>query len=166
MIGGYNLIMGELTTNEQAFLSMIASDTAEGTTKIPSSDGGYKALVGGGTFDNYDDHPRIRVFLQKLGIWSTAAGRYQILAKNFDYYADLLGLSDFSPDSQDAIAIRMITERHALDDIDNGNIVQAVQKVNNLWASLPGNNYGQHTASIAALLQAYTDAGGIVASTS
>ena len=73
---------------------------SEGTTRIESSDNGYNVLVGGAQFDGYADHPRQLVFLPKLGVYSTAAGRYQLLARYFDDYRASLGLPDFSPESQ------------------------------------------------------------------
>jgi muramidase (phage lysozyme) len=57
-------------------------------------------------FDSYADHPREPVFLPKFGVYSTAAGRYQLLARYFDDYRALLSLPDFSPECQDQIALR------------------------------------------------------------
>ncbi|MGC7995735.1 lysozyme, partial [Salmonella enterica] len=74
---------------------------------------------------------------------STAAGRYQLLARYFDAYKKQLNLPDFSPASQDAIALQQIKERGALADVDAGRFDIAVGKVRNIWASLPGAGYGQ-----------------------
>src|SRR5579862_2838471 len=99
-----------MTPNEKAFLDMISF--SEGT--YGKGDNGYNVLVGGSFFDGYDDHPRISVYLPSLNIHSTAAGRYQILERYFDAYKARLGLADFSPASQDAIALQMISECGAL----------------------------------------------------
>ena len=48
-----------------------------------------------------------------------------------------LGLKDFSPKSQDAVALQQIKERGALPMID-GDIRQAIDRCSNIWASLPG----------------------------
>ena len=59
----------------------------------------------------YADHPRVLVDLPKLKIQSTAAGRYQLLRRYYDAYKKTLGLKDFSPLSQDLIALQQIRER-------------------------------------------------------
>jgi muramidase (phage lysozyme) len=152
-------------TNLEAFLAMVAH--SEGTQDIPGGDRGYKVIVGSTIekpilFDSYADHPRKRVQLSP-GLSSTAAGRYQILARYYDAYRAALKLPDFSPASQDAIAIQMIRERQAYNDVCAGRIDEAVAKCASIWASLPGNNYGQHENSLTALRGAYTDAGGKLA---
>jgi muramidase (phage lysozyme) len=145
--------------NRGAFLDMISK--SEGTADIPNSDDGYRVLVGGTTFEGYADHPRIRVKLNDR-LYSTAAGRYQILARIFDYYKALLTLPDFSPESQDRIALKLIRECHALEDVEMGRFETAVEKCKSRWASLPGSGYGQHENSIDKLKLAYQEAGGTV----
>lgn len=135
-----------------AFLDTIA--WSEGTTRIQNSDDGYNVLVGGQLFDDYDDHPRILVHVRE-GLSSTAAGRYQILKRTFDAYAKRLGLSDFSPESQDKIACQLIKEERAMSDITKGNIAEAIAKCSNIWASLPGAGYGQHENKMESLLVVY-----------
>ena len=150
-------------SNRTAFLDMIAWSEI-GSVLLAASDNGYDVLVGGKLFDNgYVDHPRQLVWLPKLNISSTAAGRYQLLARYFDYYKKLLGLPDFGHDSQDAIAIQQCLESRALSVIDSGDFETAVDRVSHIWASLPGALYGQHTNKIADLQAAYVAAGGVVA---
>lgn len=148
-------------SNRDAFLTMIAH--SEGTNLIPDSDDGYRALVGGGTFASYAGHPRKMVWISRLNLWSSAAGRYQILARTFDAYKQTLGLTSFDPVSQDSIAAQMIKERGALPLIDAGNIQDAIAKVANIWASLPGAGYHQSERPMDFLLAAYTGAGGTLA---
>lgn len=152
-------------TNLDAFLTMIA--VSEGTELI--GDHGYNVIVGSTLtkphlFDSYADHPRIRVQLRP-DLWSTAAGRYQILERYFDAYKARMHLPDFSPDSQDRIALQMIREQKAFNAILAGSFDEAVAKCSNIWASLPGpsNQYGQHQNSIADLRTAFTQAGGVLA---
>jgi muramidase (phage lysozyme) len=133
---------------------------AEGTIEVPGSNNGYDVIVGGTLFQSFADHPRVRVELPNLGIYSTAAGRYQIIERNFDVYKLQLGLHDFGADSQDAIALQMIKECHALDDIDAGHLMSAITKCNSRWASLPGNVYGQRQVNIETLTAYYTSVGG------
>ena len=123
---------------------------------------GYNVIVGGNLFDSYDDHPRKLVWLRP-GLASTAAGRYQLLKRYYDAYKKQLSLPNFSPLSQDLIAIQQIRERGALQDIEKGYISVAIDKVKNIWASLPGAGYGQHENSLDKLIAAYKDAGGTVA---
>lgn len=150
-------------SNLRAFLDAISF--AEGTLLIGAN--GYNCLVGSRVempllFGSYHDHPRVKIQL-RADLVSTAAGRYQILARYFDPYKKLLSLPDFSPASQDAIAVQMIREQKALDDVITGHFDEAVDKCRNIWASMPGAGYGQHEHTIAVLRDAFTTAGGIVA---
>lgn len=147
--------------NVCAFLDMIA--WSEGTTRVKGSDDGYNVIVGGALFTGYADHPRKLVNLPNLHLSSTAAGRYQLLMRYFDVYKRSLGLPDFSPLSQDLIAIQQIRERRALPEIAKGNFATAVALCSNIWASLPGAGYGQHENQIKPLMTAYQTAGGVIA---
>ncbi len=145
--------------NRTAFLDMLA--WSEGTSTIPGSDNGYNVLCGATSthpllFESYADHPRI----YNPDLDSTAAGRYQLLAKYFDAYKELLNLPDFSPTSQDAIALRQITERRALVDIDAGDVKLAILKCSTIWASLPGAPYGQRQNKLSDLQAVYLKANG------
>lgn len=150
--------------NIKAFLDMIA--VSEGTAG--QGDRGYNVIVGHSPkhpnlFTSYKDHPRKLVSIPQWGIKSTAAGRYQLLARYYDAYRKLLGLKDFSPESQDAIAIQQIKECRAIPDIEAGRFDSAVARCAHIWASLPGAGYGQHTNAIEKLRAAYIAAGGTVA---
>lgn len=149
-------------TNLSAFLDTIAF--SEGTDKPgqPTRDHGYDVLVGGGLFVGYADHPRKLIDLPSLGIKSTAAGRYQVLARYFDAYKKQLGLPDFSPASQDKIAIQLIKECKALDDVNAGRISVALHKCRSRWASLPGAGYGQHEHTTDRLIGIYQTKGGVL----
>ena len=148
--------------NALAFLDMLA--WSEGTDRPGQStrDQGYDVIVGGGLFNGYADHPRKLIPLPRLGIKSTAAGRYQLLSRYFDAYKRQLGLSDFGPVSQDRIALQQIRERSALLDIQAGRIPDAIAKCRNIWASLPGAGYGQHEHKLADLIDHYLAAGGVL----
>ena len=149
--------------NVCAFLDMIAFSEGTDNGRQRTNNHGYDVLVGGGLFTGFADHPRKLVALPSLGIKSTAAGRYQLLSRYFDAYKKSLGLKDFSPLSQDLIAIQQIRERKALQLIQAGQFEQAVRQVRNIWASLPGAGYGQHEHKMDNLLAAYRKAGGTVA---
>jgi muramidase (phage lysozyme) len=149
-----------LSKQIKAFFDTLAY--SEGTDKPgqPTKDRGYDVLVGGGLFTDYRDHPRKLIKLPKLGISSTAAGRYQILARYYDAYKKQLKLSDFSPASQDAIALQLIRECKALDDIEAGRIKEALYKCRSRWASLPGAGYGQHEHKVEKLIEVFVKSGG------
>lgn len=149
--------------NVCAFLDAIAFSEGTDNGRQRTNNHGYDVIVGGGLFTSYADHPRKLVALPSLGIKSTAAGRYQLLSRYFDAYKKQLGLKDFSPLSQDLIAIQQIRERKALQLIQAGQFEQAVRQVRNIWASLPGAGYGQHEHKLENLLAAYRQAGGTVA---
>lgn len=141
-----------------AFLSTIAYSELPRNLTLEQQ---YRCLVGSTStnlklFDSFSDHPRQRIWLSKLGIYSTAAGRYQILARYYDHYKRQLNLPDFSPASQDAIAIQLIRECKALPAIEAGNIQRAIQLCSSRWASLPGAGYGQHENSMQQLLDYYS----------
>lgn len=152
--------------NRVAFLDMIAFGEI-GPAILKASDDGYNVLVGSTpknilTFPSYAKHPE--VYNPKMN--STAAGRYQELAANYLAYSTLLKLPDFSPISQDLIALQQLKEFHALPAIDAGRIASAISLVGNLWASMPGSKWGQRTAaspSVGDFIQAYKTAGGVVA---
>ena len=78
-----------------------------------------------------------------------------------------LRLPDFGPDSQDKIAIQLIKECKALDDIYEGRIRSAIYKCRSRWASFPpppgaGKLYDQRVENIEKMLDVFRRAGGIV----
>lgn len=146
--------------NVRAFLDMLAWSEGTDNGRQPTRDRGYDVIVGGQLFRSYADHPRVLVDLPKLRIQSTAAGRYQLLRRYYDAYRKTLNLRDFSPLSQDLIALQQIRERKALPLIQAGKIAEAIAKVRNIWASLPGAGYGQHEQKLDRLLDVYRQAGG------
>ncbi|WP_368941426.1 glycoside hydrolase family 104 protein [Citrobacter werkmanii] len=153
----------QINNNQRkAFLDMLA--WSEGTDKPgqPTKNHGYDVIVGGALFSDYSDHPRQLVYLPRLKIKSTAAGRYQLLARYWDAYRKQLGLKDFSPASQDAVALQQIKERRALELIDAGDIRQAIDRCSNIWASLPGAGYGQFEHKADNLIAKFKEAGGTV----
>ena len=154
-------MMQAINSQRKAFLDMLA--WSEGTDKPgqPAKNHGYDVIVGGSLFTDYSDHPRKLVTLNPK-LKSTAAGRYQLLSRWWDAYRKQLGLKDFSPASQDAVALQQIKERGALSLIDEGNIRQAIDRCSNIWASLPGAGYGQFEHKADNLIAKFKEAGGTV----
>lgn len=166
-------IKSTVTRQVSAFLDLIAwaEGTASGRHPTTRFDG-YDVIVTGmdgkaETFLNFADHPfsggRAAKVFSKSGLRSSASGRYQQIVKYWPAYKAQLKLPDFSPLSQDLLAIQLIKECRALDDIEAGRFSVAVHKCRSRWASLPGAGYGQLEHKLAALEQAYIDAGGVIA---
>lgn len=155
--------------NRQAFLDMLA--VSEGTSTHPLTVmNGYDVIVTGidgpEVFTDFSTHPfesRKPKQINNKGLFSSAAGRYQFMRKDWHHYRDALGLPDFGPASQDKWALQLIRERGALPLIDAGDFVLAVKRCANIWASLPGAGYGQPEHSIDKLKVAYISAGGHIA---
>lgn len=152
-----------MSKNMTAFLSMIAYSEGTDNGRQKTNNHGYDVIVGGSLMTGYVDHPRRLIDLPRLGIKSTAAGRYQILSKYYDAYKKQLRLPDFSPTSQDAIALQLIRECKAIDDVESGRIPDAINKCRSRWASLPGAGYGQHEQKMDKLIAVYRAAGGLLA---
>ena len=103
---------------------------------------GYDVIVGGELFTDYSDHPHKTCHAKP----KTQINRRRTLPASsrwWDACRKQLGLKDFSPKSQDAVALQQIKERGALPMIDRGDIRQAIDRCSNIWASLPGAGYGQ-----------------------
>ena len=148
--------------NVLAFLDMLAWSEL-GADIIKKSDDGYNGIVGSLpgkllTFSDYSQHPRRLVALPRYGISSTAAGRYQFLARTWDAIVRVYKFRGrFIPEAQDLAAIKLLTECQALRAIQAGRIADAISLAAPIWASLPGAGYGQREHAVANLLEIYAD---------
>jgi muramidase (phage lysozyme) len=149
-----------LSQNQKAFVDMVAM--SEGT--YGHGDDGYNMLVNpGGYFNNgYVDHPRTVVHVGG-SLYSTAAGRYQILARTWDSVKGAIGAADFSPPYQDAACLELARRRGAMDAINAGDMVTAVTLCNREWASFTGSPYNQNPHSMDTMLAWFEQAGGMLA---
>jgi muramidase (phage lysozyme) len=102
----------------------------------------YNTIVGGGKFEDYQAHPNVVGLRTKEGP-STAAGKYQITNTTYKDVASKLGINDFSPESQDRIALELIKRGGALEDVQKGDYNAAIGKLGKTWASLPSSPYSQ-----------------------
>ncbi len=143
--------------NVLAFLDTIAF--AEGVERF-SRDEGYDVIVGGTTFTDYRQHPKVRVYLPRYRLHSTAAGRYQFIWPTWKELQKRLQLPDFGPESQDRAAIELLRGCRALKDVKAGRFDMAIDKVRKIWASLPGAGYGQREVAFAQLRDVYQHNGG------
>ena len=152
--------MVEINNQRKAFLDMLAwseeliTDVRKPEIMVMTSlQAESYLLITPITLANLSLNPKLK---------STGAGRYQLLSRWWDAYRKQLGLKDFSPKSQDAVALQQIKERGALPMIDRGDIRQAIDRCSNIWASLPGAGYGQFEHKADSLIAKFKEAGGTV----
>lgn len=164
--------LGKNGANLCALLDAIAYAEL-GTALLASPEGhnGYRILVGSTddsplVFTSYAEHPLLGQSIQYSdGVYSSAAGRYQILDTYWPHYSRMLSLQDFSPKSQDEYAVQQIREQGAMEPIMRGRFRDAIHLLSNIWASLPGpdNDYGQRIVDIDDLERVYIQEGGKIA---
>lgn len=163
----------DMTAQQNLAAFLVAIRLGEGT----SGSNGYTILCGGGTFSDWGTHPA----LAGWGGWrlpyqmavnagypsgnavSTAAGAYQITRPTWRGLVAKLGLSDFSPESQDAAAIELIRSKGVLGDVRAGRTQAAIARLGGVWASLPGAAAKQRQVTIAQFNNQYQQAGGVLA---
>lgn len=162
--GGEGVTQAQAQANVAAFLAMIRK--AEGT----AGPDGYRTLFGGSLFESFNDHPRVRFYERADEFirngrkdYTTAAGAYQITETTFNALARRLGVAGFSPEVQDAMAVELIREAGALEDVRAGRLQAALNKVGRIWASLPTATTVQPKRSLGYVQAAYTGAGGALA---
>ena len=130
--------MVEINNHRKAFLDMLAWSEGIDNGRQKTRNHGYDVIVGGELFTDYSDHPSQTCHAKP----KTQINRRLTLTASscwWDAYRKQFGLKDFSPKSQDAVAVlQQIKERGALPMIDRGDIRQAIDRCSNIWASLPG----------------------------
>lgn len=145
--------------NVSAFLAAIGK--AEG--------GGYDFMYGAvegkknnpWRMKNYDTHPGAG-----QGGISSPAGMYQINKTTWeDFGKRRLGITDFTPESQNLIAVEMLRSMGLLDSIVAGDIPAALNKSSHKWAALPSGpgkpgRYNQPYKSYEKFVEFYEAAGG------
>lgn len=140
------IALASLPENVKKFLMLITF--TEGTDKYKKP---YNTLFTHKLFDSFAKHPNKVVTAGKLK--STAAGRYQILYRT---YVDLGG-GIFTPEAQDAMAVKLLKRRKAYTAVLNGAWETAIKLCNREWASLPGSPYGQPTHKLEECLKFLRD---------
>lgn len=145
--------------NVQAFLRLIRYGESSDT----NDDYAYHVRWGGigqkpKRFESFADHPRI-LESGPLGP-SSAAGAFGITMTTFDDFGPKIGVTDFTPRSQDLIALAIMEREHALADVLAGRIEAAIARLGGRWSSLPSNKDGQPTRKLEALLCVYAKWGG------
>ena len=103
--------MVEINNQRKAFLDMLAWSEGTDNGRQKTRNHGYDVIVGGELFTDYSDHPRKLVTLNPK-LKSTGAGRTSFFPVGGMPTASS-SLKDFSPKSQDAVALQQIKERGA-----------------------------------------------------
>lgn len=145
--------------NVAAFLKAIAA--AEGG----GYDFKYGALKGRANdrwrFTDMSTHPGVGIDGR-----STAAGMYQITRPTWQHHGAKLGLRDFSPRTQDLIAVEILRSIGVIEAIKAGRMVEVMPKAARIWAALPKgpgqtNHYPpQRFMKFEDFVSAYLSAGG------
>lgn len=163
--------------NEKLLTNPFVKATLETISKAEGTNGDYKKMVYGVvtrspyfpqligkrnvTLPSLERFPNMLIKVNSAGLFSSAAGKYQILKKTYEAYAPKLGITDFSPHSQDLLAVELIRGRgNALSYIIKGDLQSALTKTSlpKEWASLAGAGYGQQERSLEALLAWFNSA--------
>ena len=145
--------------NVEAFLRVIRHGES-------SQDEGAFFLRWGGTgqkpkrFTDTSDHPRI--LEPGPNGPSSAAGAFQETMTTFDDVAPIIGVTDFTPESQTLIAIGVIDIEDALDDVIAGRLRDALAKCAGRWASFPDSRAGQRTHRYDELERVFLRYGGTI----
>jgi len=145
--------------NVQAFLKAIGE--AEG--------GGYDFKFGAvkgrkndpWRFTDFSTHPGPG----KGGV-TTAAGLYQITKPTWHEHGENgMGLTDFTPETQDLIAVSILRRRGVIEKIEEGDIEAGVSQASRQWAALPmgrgqAGRYDQPYVKFEHFEEVYKSAGG------
>jgi muramidase (phage lysozyme) len=145
--------------NVSAFLKAIAA--AEG--------GGYDFKYGAvkgkrndpWRFSDFSTHPG-----PGFGGKTTAAGMYQITVDTWRQHGGKMGLTDFSPKTQDLMAVEILRSIGVIDTIKSGDVAGAMGPAAAKWSALPmgpglANHYpAQPFVKYEAFYASYQSAGG------
>ena len=117
----------------------------------------YNMLVYGGSFSDFSTHPKVMKPIPGSKLFTSAAGAYQITYSTWKWLHLLAGVSDFSPRSQDLMAVAYLRKLGALADIVDGNYADAVSKCRDVWEAITVPKL------LARMDAAYVNYGGVIA---
>jgi len=135
----------------------------------------YTTFYGGERFSDLSDHPVITGELKPIklsdamckaaglgpGCVTTAAGAYQFIKPTWERLRKASGarkpLWDFSPESQDEAAVRLLDEIGATKLIQAGRIEDALRIASKVWASLPGSKAQQNPKTLQYALDRFAE---------
>ena len=99
--------MVEINNQRKAFLDMLAWSEGTDNGRQKTRNHGYDVIVGE-LFTEFSITLKLVTLNPKLK--STGAGLLPLLSRWWDAYRKQLGLKDFSPKSQDAVALQQIKD--------------------------------------------------------
>ena len=103
-----------------------------------SGDKGYTTMFTGRQFSDMSKHPAI---INRSGrLASDAAGAYQFLSTTWNPAAKALGVTDFSPASQEKVGKYLAQKRGLATDTvftDKASFLKELDKIAPEWASMP-----------------------------
>lgn len=106
------------------------------------SGGKYDAWVGNKKFSGFAEHPG------KNSTGGSAAGKYQIISETWNSISNQLGLTDFSPLSQDLAAIALLQEVGAIHQLQLNNSLGAISLASTKWEALPHTAIGNDVVGL------------------
>ncbi|HTH58771.1 MAG TPA: glycoside hydrolase family protein [Paraburkholderia sp.] len=113
-------------------------------------------------FSNYSTHPGAG-----YDGHTTAAGRYQINIATWREMGEKVGLKDFSPHTQDILAVEILRSIGVIDSVESGDINSALSAASRRWAALPQGKglpgrYKQPYVTYDVFSSSYTNYGGTI----
>lgn len=143
--------------NLRAFLALI---------RQVESNNNYNALVMGGDFSDFSDHPALLgwegVRLED-GRLTTAAGAYQITRTTWKDLGGIERYGSFDPAAQDAAAVDLVKRRGALNLVKAGQFDTALARLTNEWEAFARILAGTYPVTKEGARAIYADAGGTIA---
>lgn len=125
----FNVTDNEAMNNSNVLAFLRAIRAGESS----QSDTAYNMLVYGGTFSDMSTHPKIFKPIPGSALKTSAAGAYQITYTTWLWLSVLAGVDDFTPASQDLMAVAYLRKIGALADIVAGNYAAAAEKCRPVW---------------------------------
>lgn len=147
--------------NVRAFLRAIRAGESSLTPDA------YRMIVYGGYFSDMSTHPRIFKPIPGSTLKTSAAGAYQITYTTWIWLHVLAGVDDFSPDSQDRMAIAYLRKLGILADVMAGDFEAAAAVCRDASPLIPGDQPIWEAFTVPVLNErmrlAYVNSGGVIA---
>lgn len=96
----------------------------------------YSMLVYGGSFSDFSTHPKVFKPIPGSTLKTSAAGAYQITYTTWLWLKVLANVNDFTPASQDKMAVAYLRKLGALQDLLDGNYAAAIDKCRDVWEAI------------------------------
>lgn len=166
LLGAALVYRARLSKNVDAFLALIR--------RVEAGDR-YDVIAGGDRFTDYSEHPFIVTPDRYRPLGTTAAGGYQMVRRTWMLARDALGLTDFSPTSQDAAAVWLLKHKvpgqHAVNPegtgiyelVEAGRFDEAIDALRREWEAFDKMVRGRYHCSLAEAREFLAEHGAVVA---